>query len=94
MRKHNDSERKSAGLPAAAIQSHARKGVENNCVFSLSFGPFLSLFFAIKEKEKGMKKRFIKDNFLNKLHTISFPYGLAPIPAFPQGKECRTELHL
>ena len=64
MRKHNDSERKSAGLPAAAIQSHARKGVGNSCVFSLSFGPFLSLLFATKEKEKDMEKRFLKDNFL------------------------------
>ena len=83
MRQHNDSERKSAGLPAAAIQSHARKGVENNCVFSLSFGPFLSLFFAIKEKEKGMKKRFIKDNFLNKLHTLSFPLRVGTHPGLP-----------
>ena len=55
MRKHNYSERKSASPPAAAIQSHARKGVENNSVFLLVF-----------------------------------PYGLAPIPAFPQGKECGT----
>ena len=27
-------------LPAAAIQSHARKSVENFCVISLSFGTF------------------------------------------------------
>ena len=36
MRQHNDSERKVQALPATAIQPHARKGVENNCVFSLS----------------------------------------------------------
>ena len=53
MRKHNDSERKSAGSPATAIQSHACKGVENNCVFSLSFGPFLSLFIRNKRERKG-----------------------------------------
>ena len=53
MRQHNDSERKSAGLPAAAIQSHARKGVGNNSVFSLSFGPFLSLFICNKRERKG-----------------------------------------
>ena len=49
-----DSERKSAGSPAISILSNARKSVENNGVFSLSFRSFLSLFFAIKEKEKDI----------------------------------------
>ena len=31
---------------------NARKSVGNSSVFSLSFGPFLSLCFANKEKEK------------------------------------------
>ena len=41
-------------LPAISILSNARKSVENNGVFSLSFRSFLSLFFAIKEKEKDI----------------------------------------
>ena len=53
MRKHNDSERTSAGSPVTAIQSHARKGVGNNCVLSLSFGSFLSLFLRNKRERKG-----------------------------------------
>ena len=52
-----DSERKSAS-PACylAILLNARKSVGNNGVFSLSFGPFLSLFIAKKEKEKDKDK--------------------------------------
>ena len=53
VRQSRDSERKSAGLPAAAIQSNARKGVESDCVFSLSFRSFLSLFSRKKRERKG-----------------------------------------
>ena len=51
------SERKSAGSPATSILSNARKSVENYGVFSLSFGTFLSLYIAYKEKEKYIKKK-------------------------------------
>ena len=53
-----DSERKSAS-PACylAILLNARKSVGNNGVFSLSFGPFLSLFIAKKEKEKDILEK-------------------------------------
>ena len=60
MHQHNDSERKSAGSPAAAIQFHARKGVKNNSVFSLSFGPFLSIFICNKRERKGHGKEIYK----------------------------------
>ena len=56
VRQSRDSERKSAGLPAAAIQSNARKGVESDCVFSLSFRSFLSLFSRKKRERKGQDK--------------------------------------
>ena len=56
MREHNNSERKSAGSAATAIQSHARKSVENNCVVSLSFGIFsFSLFLQQKRKKSTTK---------------------------------------
>ena len=50
------SERKRTGSPATSILSNARKSVENYGVFSLSFGTFLSLYIANKEKEKYIKK--------------------------------------
>ena len=52
MRQHNNSEREPAGYACNSHSDNARKSVENNCVFSLSFGPFISLYIAIKEKEK------------------------------------------
>ena len=65
------SERKSAGSPATSILSNARKSVENYGVFSLSFGPFLSLYLANKEKEKDVK---------NYLIIRITPYGKTPHP--------------
>ena len=41
-------------LLAASILSNARKSVGNGGVFSLSFGSFLSLYLATKEKEKDI----------------------------------------
>ena len=52
MRQHNNSEREPAGFACNSHSDNARKSVENNCVISLSFRPFLSLYIAIKEKEK------------------------------------------
>ena len=45
-------------LLATSILLNARKSVGSGSVFSLSFGPFLSLFIAIKEKEKDILKNF------------------------------------
>ena len=54
-----DSERKSASSACySAILSNARKSVGSGSVFSLSFRSFLSLFIAIKEKEKDISKNF------------------------------------
>ena len=44
--------------PATSILSNARKSVESGSAFSLSFRSFLSLFIAIKEKEKDISKNF------------------------------------
>ena len=41
-------------LLATSILSNARKSVGNYGVFSLSFGTFLSLYLANKEKEKDI----------------------------------------
>ena len=54
-----DRERKSASSACYIHFINARKSVENYGVFSLSFGTFLSLFFATKEKEKYIKENFI-----------------------------------
>ncbi len=59
MRQHNDSERKVQALPATAIQPHARKGVENNCVFSLSFGLFSFSFYSQQKRKKRTRKMFL-----------------------------------
>ena len=40
-------------LPATSILINARKSVENNGVFSLSFRSFLSLFLRNKRERKG-----------------------------------------
>ena len=51
-------------LLATSILLNARKSVGNGGVFSLSFGPFLSLYLATKEKEKDIsKKLFISKEF-------------------------------
>ena len=44
-------------LLATSILLNARKSVGNGGVFSLSFGPFLSLYLANKEKEKDISKK-------------------------------------
>ena len=41
-------------LLATSILLNARKSVGNGGVFSRSFGPFLSLYLATKEKEKDI----------------------------------------
>ena len=41
-------------LLATSILFNARKSVGGGSVFSLSFGPFLSLYLANKEKEKDI----------------------------------------
>ena len=54
-----DSERKSVSSACyLAILLNARKSVGSGSVFSLSFRSFLSLFIAIKEKEKDISKNF------------------------------------
>ena len=47
-------------LLATSILLNARKSVGNDGVFSLSFGPFLSLCLANKEKEKDTSKKYGK----------------------------------
>ena len=49
-------------LLATFILLNARKSVGNGGVFSLSFGPFLSLYLATKEKEKDISKNFLFQN--------------------------------
>ena len=49
-----DSERKSASSACYIHFINARKSVRSGSVFSLSFGPFLSLYLANKEKEKDI----------------------------------------
>ena len=49
-------------LLAISILSNARKSVESGSVFSLSFGTFLSLCLANKEKEKYIIKTFLSKN--------------------------------
>ena len=44
-------------LLAASILSNARKSVGNGGVFSLSFGPFLSLLPCNKRERKGPKEK-------------------------------------
>ena len=57
----HDSERKSASSACNIHFVNARKSVGNYGVFSLSFGTFLSLYLANKEKEKYIsKKHFLK----------------------------------
>ena len=51
-----DSERKSASSACYIHLNHARKSVGIGSVFSLSFGTFLSLYLANKEKEKYIEK--------------------------------------
>ena len=57
-----DSERKSASSACYIHFINARKSVRSGSVFSLSFGPFLSLFIATKEKEKDISKTFLLQN--------------------------------
>ena len=58
-----DSERESASSACyLAILLNARKSVGSGSVFSLSFGPFLSLYLATKEKEKDISKNFLFQN--------------------------------
>ena len=49
--------------PATSILSNARESVGSGSVFSLSFGPFLSLYLATKEKEKDISKKLFISNF-------------------------------
>ena len=53
----HDSERKSASSACNIHFVNARKSVGNYGVFSLSFGTFLSLYLATKEKEKDISKK-------------------------------------
>ena len=55
MRKHTIANARVQALPAISHLIHARKSVENGSVLSLSFGTFLSLYLATKEKEKYIK---------------------------------------
>ena len=58
-----DSERESASSACyLAIWLNARESVGSGSVFSLSFGPFLSLYLATKEKEKDISKNFLFQN--------------------------------
>ena len=56
----------SARVQALLANNHpfinARRSVGNYGVFSLSFGTFLSLYFAIKEKEKYISKTIFHNN--------------------------------
>ena len=53
---------KEQALPATSILFDARKSVGSGSVFSLSFGSFLSLYLATKEKEKDISKTFLLQN--------------------------------
>ena len=55
-------------LLATSILFNARKSVGGGSVFSLSFGPFLSLYLATKEKEKDISKKL----FISKIAFLLF----------------------
>ena len=57
-----DRERQSASSACNIHFIYARKSVGSGSVFSLSFGPFLSLYLANKEKEKDISKTFLLQN--------------------------------